>query len=447
MNGSCILAATLALAGIAPVTQGQATAMAEGRRGDLATFRREFFVVDHSYSAGARAEATRRLRRLEQDITTVTSAHFELELARIVALADNGHTGSPASLRSRRYARVPLRLVPLGDQFHVLRADTAHADLLGARLVAIDGRAIREVRATAHTLWGGTPAWRDRHVPFFLESPDQMLEAGVTSRPDAATYRFQLPDGRTVDRHVVADPPDARRKAFATSRWLIPEPLDTDRGTWRFAVPRERAPWAFQEASQFYRMRAAPELEALVVQLRANHDVPGQAIAGFLARATDEIRRARPTHLVLDLRTNGGGDLNNTRDFVQRLPSLVPGRIFVLTSPWTFSAAISTVGYLEQAGRDRVTIVGEPVGDRLEFWAEGRLARLSYSGAAMSFATERHDYRDACRRYTDCHGSIVRHSISVRSLAPDLEAPLSIEALLAGRDPAMDAIAAALARR
>ena len=241
-------------------------------------------------------------------------------------------------------------------------ADTAHADLLGARLVAIDGRAIREVRATAHTLWGGTPAWRDRHVPFFLESPDQMLEAGVTSRPDAATYRFQLPDGRTVDRHVVADPPDARREAFATSRWLIPEPLDTDRGTWRFAVPRERAPWAFQDASQFYRMRAAPELEALVVQLRANHDVPGQAIAGFLALATDEIRRARPTHLVLDLRTNGGGDLNNTRDFVQRLPSLIPGRIFVLTSPWTFSAAISTAGYLEQAGQDRVTIVGEPVG-------------------------------------------------------------------------------------
>jgi hypothetical protein len=31
------------------------------------------------------------------------------------------------------------------------------------------------------------------------------------------------------------------------------------------------------------------------------------------------------------------------------LPTLVKGRIFVLTSPWTFSAAISTLGYLKQA--------------------------------------------------------------------------------------------------
>ena len=48
------------------------------------------------------------------------------------------------------------------------------------------------------------------------------------------------------------------------------------------------------------------------------------------------------------------------------------------------------------------------------------------------------------RNIENCHGSVVRHPIEVESLAPDIEAPWTIEAYRAGRDPAMDAIAAAL---
>jgi hypothetical protein len=431
----CILALGLSAA------TAQAQSVEEGRRNDLVVFRREFFARDSSYSAEHRAEAERRLRALESKPGSLTPAQFELELARIVALADNGHTNSPASIRSRRYARVPIRLVPFGDQFYVLRADTAHADLLGARLIAVDGKSMKDVRTTAHALWGGTPAWRDRQLPFLLESPDQMQAIGISTASNAATYRFELRGSRSVERRLIADPPNHEREFYPATRWLYPEPLDSDRGDWRFVGTRDKAPWAFQEPAQVFRIRSAPELEAMVVQLRVNHAL---SIQEFLGRATEEIRRTQPRHLILDLRVNGGGDLNNTRDFVQSFPALVPGRIFVLTSPWTFSAAISTVGYLKQAGANRVTIVGEMVGDRLEFWAEGRLARLPYSGAAMSYSTQRHDYKTGCKPYSDCHGSVVRHPISVPSLAPDIPAPLTIDDIIAGRDPGMDAIARAL---
>jgi len=423
-----------------------AQSVEEGRRNDLVAFRRDFYARDSSYSIEHRAEADRRLRTLESNVGTLTAAQFELELARIVALADNGHTNSPASLRSRRYTRVPIRLVPFGDQFYVLSADTAHADLLGARLVGIDGKALADVRSAAHVLSGGTPAWRDRQLPFLLESPEQMMALGITTVPRTAVFRFALRNGRTIDRRITADPPNASREAFPGTRWLYPEPLDGDRGDWRFLGTKEKSPWAFQEPSQFFRLRPAPELNALIVQLRANHDGP-QPIQEFLGKATDEIHRMKPRNLVLDLRVNGGGDLNNTRDFVQSLPTLVPGRIFVLTSPWTFSAAISTTGYLKQAGGDRVTIVGEMVGDRLEFWAEGRLARLPYSGAAMSYSTQRHDYKTGCKPYTDCHGAVVRNPISVPSLAPDIPAPFTIEDFIAGRDPGMEAIAKVVLRK
>jgi len=141
---------------------------------------------------------------------------------------------------------------------------------------------------------------------------------------------------------------------------------------------------------------------------------------------------------------NGGGDLNATRAWARRLPELVPGRAFVLTSPWTFSAAITTIGYMRQAAPTRVVIVGEQVGDRLDFYAEGGLVDLPGSNAIIQLAVQRHDYRTGCREIFNCYASVARHPIAVDSLAPDIAAPWTLESYMAGRDPAMEAVAAAL---
>jgi hypothetical protein len=65
----------------------------------------------------------------------------------------------------------------------------------------------------------------------------------------------------------------------------------------------------------------------------------------------------------------------------------------------------------------------------------------------MLFSTERHDYRNGCRAYTDCHNAVVRYPIAVNSLAPDIAAPWTFEAYRARRDPGMEAVAKALGAR
>ena len=165
---------------------------------------------------------------------------------------------------------------------------------------------------------------------------------------------------------------------------------------------------------------------------------------GSLAQFDAAMDEHHPRNIVLDMRLNGGGDLNTTRDFIQALPARAPGRIFALTSPWTFSAAISSVGYLKQAAPDRVTIVGEGVGDRLNFFSEGDMVTLPNSQLMVLYATERHDYVTGCEGLTDCHGPVIRNPIRVPNLDPDIAAPWTIEAYAAGRDPGMEAVAAAL---
>ena len=436
-----VLALTFVTFACAP---GTADSPGEARRADLAVFRKKFLAEDRSYSAAARAEAEARVARLEADAEAVSQAYFELELGRIVALADNGHTALFAGPRSRHFDRVALRLVPFGEEFHVLRAREADADLLGARLLAVDGRPAAELRDAGRALHGGLPAWGDRFVPYFLESPEQMHALGLATRAGEALYRFRLPDGREVERRLVAEPPSADRARANALRWLSPAPLPGEGPGWRTALAAERAPWGLREPEDPFRWREAPELEALVVDMRQNDDADDQDIDDFLGEVKSKLRAARPANLVLDLRLNGGGDLTTTRSFMKELHGLVPGRLFVLTSPWTFSAAISSLGYLEQSAPARVTVVGDPVGDRLEFFSEGSVVELPRSGLSVLHATERHDYRNGCRSARDCHGEVVRHPIAVASLAPDVPAPWTIEVYLAGRDPGMEAVAAAL---
>jgi len=182
--------------------------------------------------------------------------------------------------------------------------------------------------------------------------------------------------------------------------------------------------------------------------LHANIDAGGHSIAAFLEASDSARKAAHRKNVVLDMRFNGGGNLQLTRDFLRALPSRLDpdARIVVLTSPWTFSAAISSTAYLKQAGGERVTLVGEAPGDRLQFWAEGQPVVLPHSGVMLLVATERHDYLTGCKPFTDCHRPVVQFPISVKSLAPDVAAPWTIEAYASGRDPGMEAVGLTLRR-
>ena len=415
-------------------------------RADLKAFRSDFMGRDKSFAPAARAEAERRLQALEAEIDRVSRVRFELALAQVAALADNGHTGSAAAIRSLHFDRVGLRLTPLADEWRVLRTREASADLLGARLVAVDGHAIAELRDSARALAGGVAAWRDRNASFLMESPEQLHALGLAALPDRATYTFESQGGKTMERVLIAEPSSSGRPTGGPARWLFPEPTPTEGAGWRTLLPVASAPWALQEPGKPFRFRSAPEINGFVVQLRQTMDAPDRSVRDFLNEMLETIKRDHPMNVVVDMRLNGGGDLNKARDFMKALPGLVPGRVFVLTSAWTFSAAISSVGYLKQAAPSKVSIVGEEVGDRQVFFAEGSGVTLPNTQARFGVATERHDYKDGCRAFSDCHGPVVRNPIAVPTFTPDIPVAWTFQAYAAGTDPAMDAVAAALAR-
>ena len=197
--------------------------IADQHREDIAQFRAEFFAKDRAYSATARAEAERRLVELDRAAADMKPAAFDLEIARIVALADNGHTESLAASRSRRYDRIEIRLTPFGEDFYVLRSQERHAELLGAKLLAIGGVTLEKLRLRYRALHGGVAHWRDRGAACFLESPEQLRADGVVADPGELGYRFMLPEGTTIERKltVTAGGTDRARQRVAVDESLI----------------------------------------------------------------------------------------------------------------------------------------------------------------------------------------------------------------------------------
>jgi len=391
---------------------------------------RDYVEKNRAYSAPARADAVRRLELLPGLLAD--PARFELEAAHIAALADNGHSVLLPPQWPSRYPRSQVHLGLFANGLYVIAAPADQARLLRRRVIAINGRPWQQVRAAYARYQGGEPGFRDQFVPLFMETPALLAAAGLGSDP--ATLMLTLDSGRR-----------RRPESVAVAAWLTPfegeqaflgyPPLLDAAG---LLAPDAR-PLYLLEPERAFRLAFPAEIDGAYIQLKATR---GLEIDAFLTAALAELGARRPRNIVVDLRFNMGGDLNVTRAFMRMLPRLVAdgGRLYAITSGRTFSAAISSLGYLKEAAGERLTIVGEPIGDRLEFWAEGDLITLPGLGAVMLYAAERHNYITGCPE-PDCHRAIRDHPIHVTSLQPDLPTPLSFADFLAGRDPAMDAIA------
>jgi hypothetical protein len=149
----------------------------------------------------------------------------------------------------------------------------------------------------------------------------------------------------------------------------------------------------------------------------------------------------RPKYVIVDLRLNNGGNFFNTILFAQALPKLLPpdGRIFVLVSRATFSAALVTAAMLKANAGERAILVGETMGDGGQFWAEGAVSTLPNSKAEVRYTTGLHNWTSGCSDLDACYWPVVAFGVKDVSLEPQIRVEPSFADYAAGRDPVLQA--------
>jgi hypothetical protein len=447
--GGVILAAVLVVGGLilaflfkfqprAPRASYPAPASAlEAQRQDLDYFAKAM-ALDRAFSPSARAAAEARIAALKSLPEALPSPKLQVALMQVMALADNGHSRVGATATEGTLI-LPLRVTSFAEGFYVLRAAAPYGDMLGGRVESIDGLAFDQILPRLKTLRGGVDEFRRQNAAVFIVVQDLLYGLGLASDPRASTWSVRLPDGRLVTHRLDAYPLRKGDGLAEGERWLSPEPAKGLEKDWIAYRPQSGdPPETWRDFDNPFRLFPAAGSCAQVVRLKSISDADGQKIAPFLAATEAALRAHPPCAVILDLRGNGGGNYAKAWRFAHALPRLLApaGRIFILTDSLTFSAAITTTAFIKDAGGDRVTIIGEPVGDRLSFFSEGGRACLPNLNVCVYYQTGKHDYEHACNDWRECFWLNWFYPVRVKNLQPDIVVPLTFEDWNAGRDAA-----------
>lgn len=426
---------------------------AEAQRQDLERLRR-LPEIDRSFSPDALVRFNQQIDGLVAEASAAApggldDARFELGVTRAVALAGNGHTYVRGVSMGRSLNTLPLRLVWFDDGLYVVSARAALAELLGARVLALDGHTPEELAATLRPYFGGRDSRARLLSVDLISSPAALHALGLLPTPDTAALELELADGRRVTREIAADPRPPMRAEGAVRQPaidLLPAALPRDDGPWRHVLSgTEALPLYLQNGDRTY-WQAYPEADTLFVELRSTSNAPGAGLDAFLADVIEEAARRRPGTAIVDLRANPGGNYELTAEFTRRLPEVLGpgGRIYILTGPDTFSAAITTLARLKHFARGPVEIVGQPTGDFTAFWAEGGRMSLPNSGLSIRYASAFHDWEHGCglAQIGRCFWLNYVYGVAAGDLSPTMPTGFTFADYRAGRDPALDAIAA-----
>ncbi|HEY8009911.1 MAG TPA: hypothetical protein VIE67_02835 [Rudaea sp.] len=409
----------------------------EAQRQDLDYFAR-VMALDRAFSAAARAEAESRVAALRALPEALPSPKLQVALMQAMALADNGHSRMDGTADQGTLI-VPLRVTRFEEGFYVVRAAAPYRDMLGGRVDSIDGQSFEQILPQLETLRGGVEGFRRENAAVFIVVQDLLYGLGVATDPKASTWTVTLPDGRVVTHRLEAYPLRKGDHLPSDERWLSSEPAKGFEKDWIAYRPRSgETPETWRDFDNHFRLSPVADSCAQVVRLQSIGDADGQAIAPFLAATEGAFRAYPPCAVILDLRGDGGGDYTNTWHFAHSLPGLLAsgGHIFILTDPLTFSAAITTTAFVKDGGGNRVTIIGEPVGDRLSFFSEGSQACLPNLKVCAYYQTGKHDYGHACNDWHECFWLNWFYPVRVTSLQPDITVPRRFEDWNAGHDAA-----------
>jgi hypothetical protein len=409
-------------------------------RGDLAVLRDAYVMKSRAFTDETRKAALAEVASLEARAASLAPAEFLLGIARVTALADNGHDGwHPGDASWLPERRAPMRFFSFPDALVVAHAAPGQQDLIGARVTAIDGVPIDEVFQRLFALAGGPENYRRWNVGIYLERAELLHAFGLARSPEGYALSLVLPSGAAATRYIAMIPRASASRGTEPARLLSGAPYGNEPELgWRGIEGAPNDPLYLQDPDRLFRYVPLPALGAAYVQFRAHYGSDEQPIEPFQSAVLAKLATDRPANLVLDLRFDGGGDISKSADFFPGLPAAVPGRIYVIVSRYTFSAGIVAAALVETSAPDRVTIVGEPVGDRLRFWSEGEPVCLPDSQYCVGMRDGLWDLVHGCAQEPGCYGD--QFKARVPDLDPDLAAPPGAGAWLAGTDPALAAI-------
>jgi hypothetical protein len=343
------------------------------------------------------------LPRLNDDEVLVGVMHL---VAMISSHGRDGHMGVWPPDNPDAVHRFPIRVWEFPEGLFITGARQPNGDLVGSRIVSVEGVPIRDVfRRLDPVVPRDSPSNLRAARSVFLTSAEVLAGLGIADDPLRMVLEVEGPDGRR--RTATVDVIDAGTYA----EWI---------GGWELLLPAREDVLFLQDAAAPYLVEYLAPTRTLYVQYNVVREHSSQVVAAI----TQAMRGHPVDRMVLDLRSNGGGEAGGYREllrFLGRSEFDPPGRLAVLIGRLTFSAGVSLASRLRE--QTQAAFLGEDSGGAPQFFANPDTITLPNSGLRALVATGSFGHPDDPRL----------------TLEPDIAVPYTSTDYFAGVDPVLEA--------
>lgn len=266
-----------------------------------------------------------------------------------------------------------------------------------------------------------------------LTSAEILVGSGIVDQ--AETIPFELRCSGKKTRRTLAPLPLQKSSAAVEAWWDLSPFAKRNESTPASALNVDKAPLSLRKPDVHYWFEHLPQQRILYFQYNRSQEMKdGPSLADFGRELLAAAGRSDVEALVVDLRFNTGGNLDLASAMMKSLHEKMAGKkVFVITGRATFSAGISHAAQWKQWG---AKIVGEPVGDELDMWAEGGNVELPHSKLTVHYSNGFHGYSK--REYPERKPYFL--DLDVDTLEPDIRVELTWTDYVNGRDPAVEKI-------
>ena len=384
-----------------------ATTRVEKWRQDLKYMARELpRHHKNAFHSVSRREFERAVTELDRAIPSLQDHEIIVGFRRILALIGDGHTNIFGWESS--FHRYPFRFFRFSDGYYVTRATSEYNKLLGAHLVKIGNLDMDKAFEAVTTLLpkGEGEMYLWHYAPVYLSFAEVQHALRMQSSPAKGEFVFEDDSG----------------KQFSVEMSPLPANAEVT-----FADAARQIPLYRQRANEPLWYKYLPESKTVYFQFRGYPPYP--EFLQFSAELLQFIEKNPTDRLVIDLRSNSGGDESS---FQPLLEGIIrndninrKGHLFVIIGRPTYSAGMLNAVQLKL--RTNAILVGEPTGAKPNQFNESsgdKALKLPNSGLTVDYSIL---YRKLLKDDSP-------------ALMPDVRVNLSSRDYIAGRDPVLEKI-------
>jgi tetratricopeptide (TPR) repeat protein len=319
------------------------------------------------------------------ELPGMDEAEFQSGIGKIMAMFHIGHTQAGYLFQNMNrehsghnsgglFPFIPIEFYMFSDGFYVKSASNTYKELVGAKIIEIGqfptAKALEKLRPYVNyeNEYGFIS-----NVPFYLRFPKLLFIAGISTSKDKLRIKYEK---LNQIKETFLDTDDNSTMVFKTTGLeRIPEWTDAS------DLSENPVPIWKQDGAKYRNLVYVPESKICYIRHSVTLNDKEQTIKDFFNKAYDFVEKNDVAKLVLDVRTNGGGNNQLIKPIITGIIQLKKinqkGKFFCIIGRRTFSACQNLVNELERY--TEVIFVGEPTSENVNFYGDTRAETLPNS--------------------------------------------------------------------